>query len=299
MRLRPTPRARGAMISCLIIGLFWTSPSQAEAPRKLRIGAKTFTESKILAYMLWHLAREAGANPELPLNVVGNEIIWDMLNKGDLDAYVDYDGTIERLQKTTVLPDGIGSIPLAFENNYKVGVKQKSGLEKISDLKGKSGRLELSAGFHRRLWPKMKQRYKLNNIEGVEWDPVKHPMYKNAVERVIAGEILGTDVYSTDPIAGQLKLLEDDLKILGTYKAMIVYRKDRVKGSVLNAFKRLSGRISEGDIRKEIAKVDSGSSLESQVAEKYLRDNQILIGVAFTLWLRRKKENLPEPEIES
>ncbi|MFN7731184.1 MAG: glycine betaine ABC transporter substrate-binding protein, partial [Pirellula sp.] len=60
----------------------------------VRIGSKAFTESVVLGELLSHLARDAGAKVEHLAELGGTQILWNALQSGEIDAYVEYTGTI-------------------------------------------------------------------------------------------------------------------------------------------------------------------------------------------------------------
>ena len=66
----------------------------AEEKPIVRIGSKSFTESVILGDLLSHLARDAGAQVEHRSELGGTQVLWKALVQGDIDAYIDYTGTI-------------------------------------------------------------------------------------------------------------------------------------------------------------------------------------------------------------
>ena len=59
----------------------------------VRIGAKTFTEQYILVEVLRRLLEAQGLTVEVT-GSLGSTVIFDALRQGDLDAYVDYSGTL-------------------------------------------------------------------------------------------------------------------------------------------------------------------------------------------------------------
>jgi osmoprotectant transport system permease protein len=68
--------------------------SQAQSQPRVTIGSKSFTESVVLGDLLTHLAANAGARVEHRSELGGTQVLWKALLAGDIDAYVDYTGTI-------------------------------------------------------------------------------------------------------------------------------------------------------------------------------------------------------------
>ena len=129
---------------------------QAQEKPKVRVGSKSFTESVILGDLLFHLGNEAGANVEHRSELGGTQVLWKALVKGDIDAYVDYTGTIQELLTKLVEPgvevrteadmraamdklDIVMTDRIGFNNTYALGMQEataeKLGITKISDLR--------------------------------------------------------------------------------------------------------------------------------------------------------------------
>lgn len=265
----------------------------AARKQRLRIGAKPFTESKILANMLWLLARQEEENdPERPTVILGNEMILDLLLHGKLDAYVDYSGTVETLLRIdpgassgggqrsqelerSLQQRNVAILSLGFQNRYEIAVQPGSSIKAISDLK--EGRLRFTAGFLRRAegWPQVKKVYGLEGMDVGEWAPNDFKGL-SAVEAVNKGTILATDVYSTDPESMRLKLLQDPKSALRQYEAIVLYRKDQVSEEVAEAFAKMAGEIQQEAMTTLIQKVESQGQMESVVAEQFLRARNLL-----------------------
>ena len=76
-------------VALLLAMFFLTVSAQAES-NKIQIGSKSFTESVILGEVLTHLARSTGVEAEHRAELGGTQILWQALQAGDIDAYVDY-----------------------------------------------------------------------------------------------------------------------------------------------------------------------------------------------------------------
>lgn len=250
--------------------------------RKIRIGSKPFTESKILSYMLWHLSRAAEAPTELPETIFGNVMIFEFLRNGDIDMYVDYTGSIRNLLSNKRSLDAalseanIATIPLQFENSYALAVKPNSTIKSITQLQDQQGLIRVSAGlFQTDIIKKIKAQYRLSNIDIQEWNPAEFPG-KSPTDAVLSGDILATEVYTTDPEATKLQLLNDEKNVFPDYHAIILYRTDRISSSMIKALNQLRNKISENEIRQLIAEVHTTTRMESLVAENYLRTHSLL-----------------------
>ena len=268
------------LVVCLAVVPGCARPAQ----KTVVIGAKKFTESVILAEMGTQLARHAGAEARRD-DLGGTPALWLALKQGDIDAYVEYTGTITRQILRTDPPDlaaelathGVCmSAPLGFRNNYALGMRKDvaatKGITKTSDLRDHP---ELRLGFvHEFLdrpdgWAGVRQHYELpqTNIRGMN-----HTLaYRALVERAIDV----TELYTTDGEIAQydLLVLKDDKNFFPAYEAVWLYRADLPDRhpDVLEQLRRLEGRISEPEMQQMNAAVQEGKREEGPVAAEFLR----------------------------
>lgn len=251
----------GILFLHLFPWLWSTSAAFSAEPSTIRIGSKSFTESVILGEMLTSLARHAGAKAEHRAELGGTQILWKALVGGEIDAYVEYTGTLsqEILQdqglnelsamRASLANKGIHiSEPLGFNNTYALGMRKQRavslGIAKISDLKSKTKfKLGFSDEFMERGdgWYGLRQQYAIPDFQ------VRGLDHSLAYRGLVAGSIDVIDLYSTDPeiVSYDLKVLEDDLAYFPMYQAVVVYRADlaRHAPAVVDQFSRLEGKI--------------------------------------------------------
>ncbi|MGE0763006.1 MAG: glycine betaine ABC transporter substrate-binding protein [Bdellovibrionales bacterium] len=255
------------------------SASYAES-KPVVVGSKKFTESVLLAEIarlsLLHEGLAALHNKELG----GTRILWNALLNGDVDAYVEYTGTLadEILRekntgfdelKTKLAKLGVGVLPpLGFNNTYAVGMRRSVAeqlkIKKISDLANHPN-LKIGWGDEFRLrndgWPGLKKRYDLPHqfVRGMD-----HDIAYRALE---SGDIQVTDLYSTDAEIAyyDLLILEDDLKFFPRYEAVFLYRMDLAQSNAqfFKALNRMSGKISDATMiamnrRAKVEKIPAG-----------------------------------------
>jgi osmoprotectant transport system permease protein len=228
----------------------------------VRVGSKKFTESVLLGELAAQLAEAAGARVERRSELGGTRVLWEALQRGDVDLYPEYTGTLARevlagqpiadgaALRTALAARGAGlTAPLGFENTYAVGMRPdraaQLGVRRLSDLARHPGlRLGFSSEFLDRAdgWPALRDRYHLpqQEVAGLDHDV--------AYRALVAGEIDATDLYSTDAEIRQhgLQVLEDDRHAFPEYQAVFVYRLDlaaRAPGA-LAGVRRLEGRLS-------------------------------------------------------
>jgi osmoprotectant transport system permease protein len=283
MRPNPLP-APPALVCCALASCIGLLPGCAPAEKPVVFGAKKFTESVILAEIGVHLARHAGAEARRD-DLGGTPALWLALTQGDIDAYVEYTGTITRQILRADPPDLAAALaahgvrvsrPLGFRNNYALGMRKdvaaENGITKTSDLRAHP---RLRCGFiHEFLdrpdgWPGVKRHYDLpqTNVQGMN-----HTLaYRALVEKAIDV----TEVYTTDGEIAQydLLVLPDDKSFFPAYEAVWLYRADlgERRPAVVDQLRRLDGRISEPEMQRMNAAVQVGKRAEGVVASEFLR----------------------------
>ncbi len=279
----------GGVIGLAVLALgLWYFLSR---PPKVVIGAKLFTESVILGEMLQALVRDAGVKADLK-HLAGTGLVWQALNSGEIDAYVEYTGTLsteilaEYGLKSTDL-DGLRaelatrglkmSRPLGFNNSYALGMRadraNELGIRSISDLRKPAAhdlKIGLSDEFRTRPdgWVGLKARY------GLPQKPGKSLDHAIALQSLVVEAIDVTDLYTTDAEIQQLhlKVLDDDLGYFPRYEAVILWRDDLETRhpDLVEQFRRLEGAIDTKTMTRLNAAVVVAREREAKVAGEYL-----------------------------
>ena len=213
-------RLAGALALVLGLGL----ASSAEAADIVRVGSKSFTESYVLAEIAAQaLERAGGSIVERRLGLGGTGITFRALDRGSIDVYPEYTGTLSRVVlgdpaaqsveaiRAALRPRGLTiSDPLGFDNTYALGVRteaaERLGLTRISDLRRHPQlAAAFSAGFMERDdgWPGLQRHYRLalRDVRVIE-----HAL---AYQALTSGTVDVIDIFSTDgrltrPIAGSV-----------------------------------------------------------------------------------------------
>ncbi|MBY0515169.1 MAG: amino acid ABC transporter permease, partial [Gemmataceae bacterium] len=280
MRLAPV------LLTVLAAAVVLVPGCRRPANRPVVIGDKKFTESIILAEVGTQLARRAGVEARRE-DLGGTPAVWLALTQGDIDAYVDYTGTVAREILKVEPPDVPAALaargvrmskPLGFRNNYALGMRKDvaaaKGITKVSDLRGHPGlRLGFIPEFLDRPdgWPGVKRHYGLPqaNVQGMN-----HTLaYRALVEKAIDA----TEVYTTDGEIAQydLLVLEDDKNFFPAYEAVWLYRADLEDRhpAVVEQLRRLEGRVSEPDMQRMNGRAQGDRKEdEVRIAADFLRD---------------------------
>jgi osmoprotectant transport system permease protein len=253
-----------ALSAGALAGLWPGGRSASERP--VRIGAKTFTEQYVLAEILAAQVRRTGAPVEV-LSSLGSTVAFDALARGEIDAYVDYTGT---LWATLLHRTGGGSgreallaevrtwlarthgvrllCALGFENTYAFALKrtraQALGLRSLGDLAPHAARLRVGADYEfweRSEWADVRRTYGIDFAERRAMDPSL--MYA----AVDAGQVDMITAYSTDARIASYDLvtLVDERGAIPPYDAVLLVgpRLQSERPAVVAALARLAGTL--------------------------------------------------------
>nr|HEX4312504.1 ABC transporter permease/substrate-binding protein [Kofleriaceae bacterium] len=208
---------------------------------RVKVGAKTFTEQYVLAELLRARLEARGLEVDV-VESLGSNVVFEALRHGDLDAYVDYSGTLWTNQlardrgapRWQILSEVEGYVarehvrslgPLGFQNAYALAVRRdtatKLGLHALGDLAPHAGRLSLGADYEflsRREWTAVRTSYGLGFQRTASFDPA---LLYEAASR---GEVDVISAFSSDGriAAYNLVVLDDPAAALPSYDAMIL-----------------------------------------------------------------------------
>jgi osmoprotectant transport system permease protein len=208
--------------------------AHAERARYL-VGAKNFSEQYILADLIQARIAGAGAATE-QRGDLGSVVAFRALAKGDIDAYVDYSGTLwtNIMGRTDVPPrdqllqalsdwmrqeQGVTVLgALGFENAYALAMRrdraQKLGIKSIADLARQAPNLKIGGDlefFSRPEWKSISEGYGLHFGEQKQYQPTF--MYR----AVGSGEVDVISAFSSDG-----RILADDLLVLADPKGLVL-----------------------------------------------------------------------------
>jgi osmoprotectant transport system permease protein len=262
-----------------------------QAERELRIGSKSFTESVILGEMLTALAQHAGSKARHRSELGGTQVLWQALKRGEIDAYVEYTGTLtaeilvkEEVDTLAEVRERLASAgvsvcdPLGFNNTYAIGMLRSRadqlGISKISDL---SLHPEFKLGFSDEFVERSDCWHGMKEIYGLPHTSIRGMDHSLAYRAIATGAIDVIDLYSTDAeiISYDLRILDDDLAYFPLYEAVILYRSQLEEShpQVVEQFKRLISRIDS----QRMARMNKESRIERRsealIAAEFLREN--------------------------
>ena len=268
------------------LGLLLSAPVQ--------VGSKAFTESVLLGEVVTRTLRAAGIPAEHRRELGGTRILWDALQRGELDAYPEYTGTLAEEIFSGQVPPTLEALRPAlakhrvriavvfgFSDSYALGMLSEKarqlGIGRISDLgQHPELRFAFSNEFLDRAdgWRALQKDYALpqKDVRGMDHELAYRGLASGAVEL--------TDLYSTDPEVQllRLSLLADDRHHFPDYQAVLLLREAAATPQVLAALAPLSGRIDPQDMVAMNVRAKVGRVPEAQVAAEFLQGKGIDTG---------------------
>ncbi|MEM6561820.1 MAG: glycine betaine ABC transporter substrate-binding protein [Planctomycetota bacterium] len=260
-----------------------------DADDPVAIGSKTFAESAILASMLDELADEAGVDAQLRSGLGDSIICFKALERGEIDAYPEYTGTLiaellaaedvdEATLEAVLAERGLGiAARIGFNNTYAIGVRrdiaEARNLRTISDLRDHPDlRFVVSTAFLDRPdgWPGLSATYDLpqTDVRGLD-----HSIGYAALNN---GDADAIDVYATDAeiAAYDLVVLEDDLGHFPIYDALVLYRLDMNQRhpDVVAQWQRMDGLIDATTMSAANKRVVIDDQRESAVGAEVIAE---------------------------
>jgi len=270
---------------------------------KIVVGSKNFTEQKVLGEIFAQGLAAAGYDVDTELNLGDEKTALKAVEDGQIDAYPEYTGTAlgsffnvasadipddpqqaYEQAKAGFAKKGLTAYPpTPFTNSNEVGLTaakaKELGVEKISDLEGKSQDLTLYGT------PECRQRQDcllgLQDVYGLEFEkfvPVDPALRHEVLEK---GQADLSIVFTTDPQneRDNLVLLEDDKGIFPPYNSTLVVRDDTVEQAGPDLAKVVAQveKGLTGPVMSELnARVDLDKKTPKQVATEYLRESGLV-----------------------
>ncbi|PLT47416.1 Osmotically activated L-carnitine/choline ABC transporter, substrate-binding protein OpuCC [Paenibacillus pasadenensis] len=297
------PRAaRTAASACLVLLLTLAGAGCGARP-DLRIGAQTFTETKILAEMYKALIEQkTGLDVKVIPDLAASPLVFSALDRGDIDLATLYSGEIfnnhfplesltkDRAEVLRQAQEGFDRYygfdwmdPLGFENTYAFTVRRQvaeaSGYRSISDIKpdAASMRFGVDTSWLERAsdgYPAFRQEYGISFAKAY---PMELSLVYTAVKNEQVDIVLA---YSTDARlkAFDLQTLQDDRHFFPPYDASPVMRKEMeaLHPGVKEALRPLIGAIDAETMIGLNYQVDIEKKSEREVALAYLKQKGLI-----------------------
>lgn len=296
-RRRPRWIAGAALaLACMIAGSSAALLRARDASGRgaVTIAAKTFTEQYILARALREQVQRRTATPARVLDSLGSTVAFDALRTGQIDAYVDYSGTLwttilhradapaDRVALRRAIDQqlrdryGVRVVAaLGFENTYALALRRSLAtarrIRTISDLARESPSLSIGGDyeiFSRPEWRAIEGAYGPRFATQRSMDPAL--LY----EAARSAQVDAITAFSTDGriATHDLVLCEDDRRVIPPYDALVLVsaRIARERPDVVRALSALDGTIDAATMRAANARVDQQHEDPAIVARSLL-----------------------------
>jgi osmoprotectant transport system permease protein len=291
-----TGRRRWLWIAALVtlVAVAVSLKPTAAAPT-IVVGSKNFTEQVILGELIAQtLERDTSVRVVRRLNLGGTFICDRALRAGEIDVYVEYTGTAltaifkqpvahDRAAVTATTRDhyaraGVTALdPLGFNNTFAILVRKRDAaqlaLATIGDLRKAEDRWTPGFGYE---FLQREDGYRgLAAAYGLRFRQEPKVMDLTLMYRAVAGgqvDVIAGDATSGLIDAMDLAVLEDDRAYFPPYDAVPLVRSDVLHRhpQVREALQRLSGRISEKDMRAMNRAVDLDHQDVRDVVQHFL-----------------------------
>jgi osmoprotectant transport system permease protein len=255
------------------------------------IGAKPFAEQYILVALMEDRLRAKGL-AATRRDGLGSAVIFDALAASDIDAYVEYSGTIwaNQMKRTDAVPreqvlsevaawlkerHGIVTVGgLGFENAYALAMTKKraagAGIGSIGDLARRAPALSIAGDyefFDRPEWKAIRDTY------GLAFRQQRQMQAEFMYPAVAAGEIDVISAYTSDGRVTQfdLRVLDDPKHAIPPYDAILLVSPKRATDrAFIETLRTLTGKIGVDLMRDANRRAGEGASPE--VAARWLAE---------------------------
>ncbi|MDB5655461.1 MAG: transporter permease, partial [Tardiphaga sp.] len=270
IRLRQRVRTGIGGLGILALLIATLLPTLSHSGARIVVGAKTFTEQYVLAALMAQRLQAAGL-PATTREGLGSNVIYDALKTGDIDAYIDYSGTLWANQfhhadvlpreqllaelKTTLAKADITLFgELGFENAYALVMPRKKAealrIRTIADLAAHSSGMTIAGDyefFSRPEWAGLQTAYGI----GFRAQRQMQPDFMYAA--VASGEVDVIAGYTSDGLIAKydLVVLDDVKHAIPPYDAILLLSPKRANDTVLRgALQPLLGAIDIATMRE-------------------------------------------------
>ena len=265
--------------------------------KSLRVGAKPFAESMILAEMIAQVAENAGIQVERSIPFGLTPKVMEAVKQDVLDVYPEYNGTSLIFLGQAPTSDGNASTervnslfkPLGleltgkfgFSNDYAMVMTRERaselGVRTIQDLTNVSGlNYVVDADFVQRPADGLQQMNRRYGITGSS--VVTHPVGTEGKDKIVSALLEGSsdvgELFMTDGQIAEydLVVLEDNLTFFPVYEVAPLVRSDalaNIKG-LREALQSLAGKITPADMQAMNKAVDLDAQSAATVAAAFL-----------------------------
>jgi osmoprotectant transport system substrate-binding protein len=267
---------------------------------ELTIGSKNFTEQIVLGEIYAQALEAAGYQVKTDLNLGSETVAFQALKQGEISGYPEYISTAltslfegspedvpsdaaegaEQVNEKLEADGLVALAPTPFASANAVGLKtekaEELGVEKISDLKGKSEDLTLYGS------PECRQRIDcllgLQQNYGLEFKSFKPVDIGLRYEVLDKGQADVSILFTTDAQLGandDYTILEDDLGVLPSGNVVFLTEQstiDEAGPDYAETIERVQSGLTEEVMQELDARVDLDKEKPADVAADYLTE---------------------------
>ena len=279
------------MKPALCLALLAVAGCRADAP--VRVGAKAFTEQRILAQVLAARLEQAGLSPVDVVECGDTYACQHALRNGRLDLMVEYTGTglhfagappgagdLARL-RALYAPFGVDwLVPLGFDNTYAVVVRADRSERRIGDLSAAAGlRVAVPREYLRRPRDGLNALASRHGLD-LAAEPVVIESPGGRYAALIEGRADVAIGYGTDGAIADLglRVLDDESGFFPAYDAVVVARKDALTARpvIAEAIRPLEGALDVERMRALNSAVQVEGHDPGVVARRFLVHRKLL-----------------------
>jgi len=274
-------RSRGRLIVSLaglaLVVSVSLYPLMGNARAPVIVGTKSFEEQYILGSLIEDRLQRAGFRTARR-DGLGSSVIFHALAAGNVDAYVDYSGTIwANYMKRSDMPGRQAVLDqmaawlkgkyhigyagaLGFENAYAFAMRRdvagRLGINTVQDLAAYAARMKIGGDyefFGRPEWASVKKTY------GLDFATMRQYQANFMYRAVADGDVDVIAAFSSDGRIAQydLKILKDNRGALPPYDAVLLVSPARAHDAkFLDALKPLAGAIDLATMQRANLMVD-------------------------------------------
>jgi osmoprotectant transport system substrate-binding protein len=266
------------------------------------VGTKLFQESYITAHMVSLLLEKQGYKTEVKENLGGTLVNYEALKKGDIQAYIEYTGTIysqilkkpplEKWDPAVVYQESekgmldqdkvVIASRLGFEDAYAIAVNKEwadsRGISNISDLSPDISNMVIGTD------PEFATREdglpQIAKIYGFSFKSYKSMNPGIMYEAMKNKQVDAISAYTTDTrndLYG-LKVLKDDKNALPPYDAVVLVSEDFANKNpkAMEALAKLNGTIDQDTMRRLNGEYDIGRREAKDIAHDFLVNESLI-----------------------
>ncbi len=293
-----------SIVSVTVAVLLLMTLSTFSQPGKadIVIGGKMGAEPEILMNMYKLLIEQnSDLTVELKPNMGGTTFVYNALTSGNIDIYPEFTGTViadllkeqpkstdenkvYRQAREGLLNklDLVLLEPMKFNNTYTLAVPatfaRQHNLKAISDLKSVEGIIK--AGFTPE-FPEREDGYPgIRKLYGIQFPKVNIMQPELRYGAIKTGDINLVDAYSTDSEIERynLTVLEDDKHLFPPYQGAPLLKRETLEKypELRGILNKLSGKITDGEMRKMNYEVAVEKKKANNVAREFLERKNLL-----------------------